>query len=91
MHAQKQADTLYFQNQFTEMKTLVDYVSKSLQGKDPKKYEFLIQKEAEIQAGLNKLRQTLLKYNLPLNKQSKLCPGVTTFNRTELRRYISYL
>jgi hypothetical protein len=38
------------------MKTLVDYVSKSLQGKDPHKYEFLITKEAEIQAGLNKLR-----------------------------------
>jgi hypothetical protein len=37
-HSQKQADNLYFENEFTEMKTLVDYVSKSLQGKDPKKY-----------------------------------------------------
>lgn len=46
---------------------------------------------SEITAGLDKLRETLINYGLTITTSSRRCPGVTTFNRSEIRRYITYL
>ncbi len=68
----------------------MDNVSTALNSKDAQKYEYLITKTNEIKAGLTKLQSLIQQYNLTVTNVSKLCPGVTTFNRKELRKYITY-
>lgn len=72
------------------MKALVAKVSQTLEGNDSEQSKFLATKCSEITAGLNKLRETLVNYGLTITTSSRRCPGVTSFNRTELRRYITY-
>jgi hypothetical protein len=88
VHLENEVADLYFEDEFTNMKTLIDYVSRALTQNDSKKYAFLIGKTEEMQTRLSNLSRVLLKYHLPVTNSSALCPGVTTFNRTELRNEI---
>lgn len=58
---------------------------------DSDQSKFMATKCSEITAGLDKLRETLINYGLTITTSSRRCPGVTTFNRSEIRRYITYL
>jgi hypothetical protein len=89
-HMQNTTKTFTFDYEINDMKAIADNISTALKAKDAQKYEYLITKSSEIQAGLTKLQSLLKNYNLTVTNVSKLCPGVTTFNRNELRKYITY-
>lgn len=82
---------LYFEEEFTKINAQVDYVVRTLDLNDSAKFEFLIEKTKQVKTGLNSLHRALLKNDLPLAQKTPICPRVTAFNRTELRRYIAYI
>ena len=80
-----------FEAEFTAIKALVARVNQTSAVGDSEQSKFMATKCSEITIGLDKLRETLVSYGLTITTSSRRCPGVTSFNRTELRRYITYI
>lgn len=68
----------------------MDYISRTLTLNDSKKFDFLITKCKEVNSGFTALNRSLVKFNLIVTPDTLLCPGVSTFNRTEIRRFLTY-
>jgi hypothetical protein len=56
-----------------------------LQKSDSSKYSQPIDQANNAIKGLKSLGSSLLKYNLLIEDTEKLCPGVSTFNRTVIK------
>lgn len=65
-------------------------MSRTADLKDAGKYSFIIDKCKEITSGINALHRSLVRYHLVIIPQKHICPGVSTFNRTQINRYIRY-
>jgi hypothetical protein len=90
-HQTQEVDTLYFQSEFADLTAEVEFVRREIEGWQGLQAPFLKDRIAENKAGVQQLQRTLEKYQLFVNKVTPLCPGVSSFNRTEIRKYVVYL
>ena len=69
----------------------MDYIERSLkiQHNNPLGKE-LLEECQKVSAGLKLLKENMKQQGLIISKVNKYCAGVTTFNRTAVRKYLPY-